>query len=198
MEEDEDEIFDMEMEENLKDSFAESDDDSDNNNDDDRDESDHESMLITIDVKLMIQKLDSLLCLVMNYISDIYKKATSCGDFEKLFDVFDGLLQGFNRVILPTHKIRSTQFIIFYTCSLVPDIFCQDFLGLLISHLISTANSSISRISAASYLGSFISRAKFIDLESIRRCLLLLNQQCQSYLDNHESSIRGQLEVRAT
>ena len=196
-EEDEDGMFDMEMEENLRDSFAGTD-ESDEEEESEEEESDDEensSMLIVSDTKSNVQKLDALICMVMDYIFGIHKKSLASGDFDDLSDVFDGLLQGFNRTILPTYRIKSTQFIIFYTCSLAPDVFSQDFLGLLISHLISTSNSSVSRISSASYLGSFIARAKFVDLSAIRQCLLLLNQQCQAYLDNHESTIRGQLEV---
>lgn len=195
-EEDEDGMFEMEMEETLKDSFSAGDEDPESISSTSDNDSDSDGvMLITSDSKALIQKLDTLMCIVMEYLSDLYKKSVASGDFENLSEVFDGLLQGFNRIILPTHRIRSTQFIIFYSCSLVPEVFCQDFLGLLISHLITTSHSSVSRISSASYLGSFIARAKFIDLPSVRHCLLLLNQQCLAYLDSHESSIRGQLEI---
>ena len=149
-------------------------------------------LLITSEPKKMISKLDSLICVMFDYIVTLSKKTQINSSIFP--DVFDSILEVFNRIMLPTHKLRSVQFIIFLCCSLEPN-FCQDFLGSLVSHLVTPSFSPIGRIASSSYLGSFIARAKFIDITSVRQCLLILNKQCQDYVDMHEHTIKGKLEV---
>lgn len=159
-------------------------------------DSDNESLLcITTDAKDMIVKLDSLLQLVFEYIQNTHKKCLRSGDEKHFAELFESILHIFNKIMLPTHKLRSVQFVLFYVCSLSPQNFPEDFMGLLVSHLMTVSNSSVTRMLSSSYLGSFIARAKFIETNSVRQCLALLNHQCQSYIDNHESSIKGKLEV---
>jgi RNA polymerase I-specific transcription initiation factor RRN3 len=184
-------LFEMELE--LKDTFSESRDTATAQSDT---ESDQDIQLTIIsDSKLMVSKLDTLMCIVMDYIQSLFQKCQTSGDFEDFSAIFDGLLESFNRIMLPTHKLRSTQFIIFYTCSLVPDTFPEDFMGLLVTHLITISHSSVSRMAASAYLGSFIARAKFVQLGSVRKCLALLNHQCQEFVDAHENNVKGHFEV---
>ncbi|KAJ3302557.1 hypothetical protein HDV03_004873 [Kappamyces sp. JEL0829] len=191
VEEADDGLFEMEME--LKDSFVESR-ESTAYSDTDSDDDDLQ-LAITSDSKLMMLKLDALMVIVMDYIQAKHEKAVESGDTQELTDLFDGLMGTFEKVLLPTHNLRSTQFVIFYMCSLAPDSFPEDFMGVLVAHLITFSNSSFTRMTAASYLGSFIARAKYIDLASVRKCLGLLHHQCQQYVDQHENSVRGHVEV---
>lgn len=205
---DDDEIFEMEMEEKFLETFAnenailkqeESEDEEDEkaiSESSELSDQEEDGLLLTSDSKIMICKLDSLICLFFDYIVNIYNQDVKANDFQNISDIFDGLLQAFKRTILPTHKLRSTQFILFYICSLAPDVFPEDFMGLLVSHSINHTHSSVIRMSSCSYLGSFIARAKFVELHSVRRCLSLLNQLCQDYVEKNEMSIKGSLVVR--
>lgn len=152
-------------------------------------------LCISSDSKGMVTKLDSLLCIMFDYIKNLTKRVRSDSNFAQDYNlVFEGILHCFDTIMLPTHKLRSTQFIIFYFCSLKSS-FSQDFMGLLVTHLVEPSNSSVMRMASSSYLGSFIARAKFIDTQSVRQCLSILNHQCQTYVDNNESGIKGRLEV---
>jgi RNA polymerase I-specific transcription initiation factor RRN3 len=152
-------------------------------------------LCISSDSKQMTSKLDALLCIMFDYIKSLSKKALIEDTFAQDFSlVFDGMLHSFDNMMLPTHKLRSAQFIIFYYCSL-ETYFAQDFMGLLVTHLVEPSNSSVLRMASSSYLGSFIARAKFIDIASVRQCLSILNHQCQTYVDQNESGIKGRLEV---
>lgn len=190
--EEEPDIFTMDVEEQLKDRFLMS-----RQDEDDYTDSDTESLLcIVSNAKVMTSKLDSLMCILLEYISEIDRGRISDEAYDDIFsEIFDGILLTFDRIMLPTHKLKSAQFVLFYACSLSPETFPADFMGLLVSHLMDISNSSVTRMASSSYLGSFIARAKFIKIESVRQCLTLLNHQCQSFVDNHETTITGKLEV---
>lgn len=162
----------------------------------DSDDSDSDSVLcISSDYKIMIEKLDAVLTLVMEYISSLNKKAISQKDRTELSEVYYSFLDIFDRIMLPTHKLRCAQFIIFYLCSLSPEKYPEDFMGLLVTHLLEPSASSVTKVASAAYLGSFIARAKYVSVSSVRHCLRLLNQTCHTYLDVHESELSGQIDV---
>ncbi|KAG8956690.1 hypothetical protein FRC04_000168 [Tulasnella sp. 424] len=89
------------------------------------------------------------------------------------------LLTIFDRTILRTFKSRYTQFLLFWYSSLDPE-YTDLFLGLLVSRaLFEQDQPAVTRSAAASYIASLVSRALFVDRESVRRTVGLL---CE-YLD---------------
>lgn len=147
-------------------------------------ESDEDSLLvISNDSRLMVDKLDTVMVMVFNYIDNRKQNPN------ELTDLFYSMIDAFDRIMLPTHKLRCAQFLLFYICSLVPETFPEDFMGLLVTHLLEVSDSAMTRMASAAYLGSFIARAKFLDISSIRHCLKLLNNLCQNYIDNHETDV---------
>ena len=135
-----------------------------------------------VNIKSMVMKLDALVSMMLDYVSDVSR----CDD--ELDGLFNNLLDAFGRVIIPTHRLRYTQFILFYICSYKRkyyDLFIGTLIGLIISH----KTSSNIRISAAAYIGSFVSRAKYIEISSARYSLHLLNNFIHSYLDRNEAAI---------
>nr|KAJ3422283.1 hypothetical protein HK105_000406 [Polyrhizophydium stewartii] len=163
--------------------------------DSDSDDSDHEGGFtpITSDIKTMVEKLDALLSLLFQYIHEVHQASerSGAGELTSLFHVF---LDIFDRIMIPTHRLRCTQFLLFYLCSLSRD-FPGDMMGLLISRLSEVSSPAVIRISAAAYLGSFVSRAKFVEIESVRLCLRLLNQFVQNYLDSNEAAMGSRIQV---
>eukprot|EP00842_Homolaphlyctis_polyrhiza_P001926 jgi/Hompol1/2734/HPOL_000803-RA len=151
--------------------------------------------LITSDVKGLVEKLDALLCLLFQFSIDIHRADAEKGNvLISTTNVFDTFLDIFDRVILPVHRLRCTQFLIFYMCSLSKP-FSEDMMGLLISRLFAITSPSFIRISSAAYLGSFIARAKYVELSAVRTCLGLLNQFMQNYLDNNEAEVGPRINV---
>jgi RNA polymerase I-specific transcription initiation factor RRN3 len=147
-------------------------------------DSDSDSIIcITSDYKVMLTKIDSIMSLLMNYMKELQQKE------ECLYDFYYAILDAFDRIMLPTHKLKYAQFLLFYICSLVPDVFPEDFMGLLITHLLSTQDSNVIRMAASAYLGSLIARAKYIHIESVRHCLKLMCSLSVQYVETHGEGI---------
>ncbi|KAJ7126373.1 RNA polymerase I-specific transcription initiation factor RRN3 [Mycena crocata] len=103
---------------------------------------------------------------------------------------FQTLLSIFDRLILPTFKSRYTQFLVFFYTSLSSD-FADIFLGLLVDRaLFQSSASVVIRAAAAAYLGSFVSRAAFVDREGARRVVGVLCEFLRVHLDGIEEAIR--------
>ncbi|KAJ7639197.1 RNA polymerase I-specific transcription initiation factor RRN3 [Roridomyces roridus] len=102
---------------------------------------------------------------------------------------FHTLLAIFDRLILPTFKSRYTQFLVFFYTSLSPD-FADIFLGLLVDRaLFQPTTPAVTRAAAAAYIGSFVSRAAFIDREGARRVVGVLCDFLRAHLDGVEDAL---------
>lgn len=128
---------------------------------------------------------------------------------------FNALLSIFDRTILRTFKSRYTQFLIFWFTSLDSE-FADIFQGMLVERALlgsstlyrpphpqsndyddsetngspGAGGSMITRAAAASYIGSFVSRAVFVDADSTRRVVAVLCQFLSAQLDEAEESLR--------
>lgn len=109
---------------------------------------------------------------------------------------FHTLLSIFDRTILPTFKSRYTQFLIFWYTSLNPE-FSDIFQGMLVDRALFQKSSdvhnstpAVSRAAAASYIGSFVSRASFVDRDAARRVVGVLCEFMRVHLDGVEELIR--------
>ncbi|KAF9450651.1 RNA polymerase I-specific transcription initiation factor RRN3 [Macrolepiota fuliginosa MF-IS2] len=135
--------------------------------------------------------------------------------FNTMRTQFNALLSIFDRTILRTFKSRYTQFLIFWYTSLDPE-FSDVFQGMLVERALlgspqtaiqppsellneedgptsgttSAGGSMITRAAAASYIGSFVSRAVFVDSEGARRVVAILCEFLRAHLDEVEDSIR--------
>ncbi|KAI8823719.1 RNA polymerase I-specific transcription initiation factor RRN3 [Fimicolochytrium jonesii] len=168
---------------NEQDMFLDSDAGSDNDDDDDGG-----ITPIATNLKEVVEKLDAMLRLVFSYLRDF----ASQNPGDELRALFDSFLLIFERTILPTHKLRCTQFLWFYAVSLDPT-FPELFMGLLVSKLFDVSAPSVIRISASAYLGSFIARANFLNQSSVRTCLKLLHGWTYAYVENNEATGAGGL-----
>jgi len=98
-------------------------------------------------------------------------------------DVFDGLLAAFETTILPTHRAKFTQFLVFHACAVDPRLkelprglgpdspraaelvgrtWAGRFVKLLLAILLDATVHATSRVTAAAYLASFLARAGFV------------------------------------
>ncbi|KAF9288241.1 hypothetical protein BGZ88_008257 [Linnemannia elongata] len=146
-------------------SDSDSDDDSDSGSDSDG------APVAVLDIREMTKKLDGMLFLVFSYLEGYVNSCrhlpTQNGRMpapvEELFLV---LLQIFMNTILQTFKSRHTQFIIFYMVSLSPQ-FSDYFLGALGTKILDKSQPEVIRVSAAAYMSSFVSRAKYLDIRQV-------------------------------
>ncbi|KAG0290015.1 hypothetical protein BGZ96_006513 [Linnemannia gamsii] len=148
-------------------------DDSDSDSDDDSDSgSDSDGVQVAVmDIKKMTKKLDGMLFLVFSYLEGYVNSCRHLptpngrmpAPVEELFLV---LLQIFMGTILQTFKSRHTQFILFYIVSLSPQ-FSDYFLGALGTKILDKSQPEVIRVSAAAYMSSFVSRAKYLDIRQV-------------------------------
>lgn len=104
---------------------------------------------------------------------------------------FFSLLSIFERTILRTFKSRYTQFLIFWYSSLDPE-FTDLFQGMLVSKaLLEEDQPAVTRAAAASYIGSFVSRAQFVDRDNTRRVVGCLCNFLDNRLDFFNAVTQG-------
>jgi RNA polymerase I-specific transcription initiation factor RRN3 len=93
------------------------------------------------------------------------------------------LLSIFDRTIIRTFKSRYTQFLIFWYSSFDPE-FSDLFQGMLVEKALLDENlPMVTRISASSYISSFVSRATFVDKGSTRNVVSVLCDFLTSRMD---------------
>ncbi|KAJ3356982.1 hypothetical protein HDU83_009152 [Entophlyctis luteolus] len=143
-------------------------------------------MRIVSDFRRMSGLLDSMLKILMEQVLQMHE--ASVKDSSIYMDSFfaETLLPAFARSVLPTHKCRYTQFLLFKACAL--NASCGDaFLGFAAEKTLDAHAPAGLRIAAVGYLGSFIARAKFLDNDSLRSSLILLNSWAVQYVEDNES-----------
>ncbi|XP_034047300.1 RNA polymerase I-specific transcription initiation factor RRN3 [Thalassophryne amazonica] len=106
---------------------------------------------------------------------------------ERTKELYWNLLSVFDKLILPTHDCCHVQYSLFYLCSLRLAL-AEAFLDHLWKILQSPAQPAVLRQAAAGYFGSFLARAKFIPVPTVRACLDLLIHWIHAYLDSQDVS----------
>lgn len=110
---------------------------------------------------------------------------------ERRLTLFRTLLDIFDRTLLRTFKTRNTQFLLFYLCSLNPDS-SDHFVGVLLGRALFELDApAVTRVAAAGYVASFVSRAKFVDIGMTRKVVRLLCQFLEGQMDDHASGVGG-------
>lgn len=139
------------------------------------------------------ERLDLALSVFFAYIKEICFLSGSM-DLNKTKDLYRDLLAVFDKLILPTHASCHVQFTMFYICSFKLEL-TEAFLEHLWKKLQNPNNPAVIRQTAASYIGSFLSRAKFIPLVTVKACLDLLVNWLHSYIDNQDAGSRAFCDV---
>lgn len=152
----------------------------------------------------MVRKLDAILEVVFGYLRNVIEQGDASGLTEDAQREahFNALVNIFQNRILKTFKSRYTQFLLFWFASVKRD-YADMFLGVLVTKALGNAldvtdpasegasqsdtartgveDHDIVRCASASYLGSFVSRAAFIDAETTRHVVSIV---C-GYIDMH-------------
>lgn len=134
------------------------------------------------------ERLDTLMAVVLAYIKDACHVNGSL-HVERTKDLYKDLLSVFDKLILPTHASCHVQYTLFYLCSFRVAL-AEAFLDHLWKILQSPSQPAVLRQAAAGYLGSFLARAKFIPVLTVRACLDLLISWIHRYIDSQDSSGR--------
>ncbi|KAI5474804.1 RNA polymerase I specific transcription initiation factor RRN3 [Pseudohyphozyma bogoriensis] len=106
---------------------------------------------------------------------------------ERRLSLFRTVLDIFDRTLLRTFKTRNTQFILFYLCSLNYSS-SDHFIGVLLGRaLFELEAPAVTRVAAAGYVASFVSRATFIDASMTRKVVRHLCTFLENQMEDHAS-----------
>ncbi|KAJ0058424.1 hypothetical protein NL108_014638, partial [Boleophthalmus pectinirostris] len=130
------------------------------------------------------ERLDTLMAVLLAYIKDIcHVNGTLHLDQTKA--LYRDLLAVFDKIILPTHACSHVQFALFYLCSFRLAL-SEAFLEHLWKLVQNPSLAAVLRQAVLGYMGSFLARAKFIPIATVRACLDLLVSWIHSYLDSQD------------
>jgi len=138
-------------------------------------------------VKGMVEKLDGMLNILFEYISKLNN--------EERDEMFEILMEIFQKTILPTHNSRYTQFLIFYLCSYSP-VYVNNFICLLAQKVLTTSVPSVIQVASAAYISSFVARAKFMEIGPVKTILQLLTRFSLNYVEQNEYRIGSVLNPK--
>ncbi|CAG5129022.1 unnamed protein product [Candidula unifasciata] len=125
--------------------------------------------------------LDAMLELTFHYVKDqCYTDAKL--DWDRTKRLYRELLSVFNKLILPTHASCHVQYIMFYVCSF-REVLADGFIDYLWKKVTDPTAESVYRQSAACYIGSFITRSKYLSVKTAKQVVELMVKWIHSYLD---------------
>lgn len=139
---------------------------------------------MTVMAHPVAERLDTLMVVLMAYIRDICHVNGSF-HVERTKELYRDLLTVFDKLILPTHASCHVQYTLFYLCSFRLAL-AEAFLDHLWKLLQNPSLPAVLRQAAAGYLGSFLARAKFIPVSTVRACLDLLISWIHRYIDSQD------------
>ncbi|PVD38698.1 hypothetical protein C0Q70_01318, partial [Pomacea canaliculata] len=126
------------------------------------------------------ERLDTMMDLVLAH---IYHTCYPSGqdDWEETKKLFRELLFVFDKLIFITHASNHTQFLLFYICSFKQPL-CERFIEYLWGKTNASTTQTIFRKSAAGYIASFLTRASFLNISTVKSALELMMQWANKYL----------------
>ncbi|KAK7938578.1 hypothetical protein WMY93_001904 [Mugilogobius chulae] len=130
-------------------------------------------------------RLDTLMAVLLAFIKDVCH-VNGALQLDQTKELYRDLLWVFDKVILPTHACSHVQYSLFYLCSFRLAL-SEAFLEHLWRLVQNPTQAAVLRQAALGYMGSFLARAKFIPIVTVRACLDLLVSWIHSYLDSQDS-----------
>ncbi|XP_012682722.2 RNA polymerase I-specific transcription initiation factor RRN3 [Clupea harengus] len=139
------------------------------------------------------ERLDTLMSVLLGFIKDTCLQ-NGVLELEKTKALYRDLLSVYDKLILPTHASYHVQYCVFYLCSFRLGL-AEAFLDHLWKQLQSPSQPSVLRQATASYMGSFLARAKFLPVATVRACLDLLVPWLHLYIDSQDANSRSFCDV---
>jgi hypothetical protein len=119
-------------------------------------------------------KLDCLMDLLLSFLT-----TRSPNEWDEYFAT---LVKAFDVIILPTHKSKFTQYLLFYFCRAKLE-FADMFLQYLFEQLENEERAIQHRQSAAAYIGSYVARANYLSPHHVRNVLERLVSWLHAYVE---------------
>jgi RNA polymerase I-specific transcription initiation factor RRN3 len=145
-------------------------------------ERDNKAQQVKTRMRQSADKLDAIMLILFHDISN----QNSQEDKQSLDETFRLYLKIFDAVILLTHHCKIVQFLVFYICSL-QKVYAVDFVHYLLAKFDLTTNTLLIRCSAISYLGSFVARANYLKVKTIKNSLVFVSTWIKRYIESEEN-----------
>uniref|UniRef100_A0A672QB49 RRN3 homolog, RNA polymerase I transcription factor n=1 Tax=Sinocyclocheilus grahami TaxID=75366 RepID=A0A672QB49_SINGR len=139
------------------------------------------------------ERLDTMMTVLLAYIKDICHVNGSL-DIEKTKALYKDLVSVFDKVVLPTHASCHVQYYMFYLCSFRLGL-AEAFLDHLWKMFHAPNQPPVLRQAAAGYMGSFMARAKFLPVSTVKACLDLLVPWLHLYINSQDSGSKAFCDV---
>lgn len=130
------------------------------------------------------ERLDTLMAVFLAYIKDVCNEQGTL-HVDRTKELYRDMLSVYDKVILPTHACSHVQYALFYLCSFRLAL-SEAFLEHLWKLVQNPGQATVLRQTALGYMGSFLARAKFLPIMTVRACLDLLVSWVHSYLDSQD------------
>lgn len=140
----------------------------------------------TKEITRSVEKMDIILDLLFTYYSQLIPVAST----DSRFGAIDILLSQFVNIILPTHRSRHTQFLLFHFSQLCPT-FIDTFVGTCMKFAFDKVQSAIMRQAAAAYLASFVARGAHVPSNIVRDIFSFIGAELEQMRSAHEPTCRG-------
>lgn len=162
-----------------------SDDGSSHTEESDDDDEDEETQR-TKGIMRNVAKMDCILDLLFRY----YDRDFSATSIVARRNALEALLSQFITIILPTHRSRHTQFLLFHFAQTSPE-FVDTFVGTCASVAFDKAQPPINRQAAAAYLASFVSRGSQVPVNIVRDVFDYIGSELNRLRKQYEPGCRG-------
>jgi len=147
----------------------------------------------------MADKLDSVMLLLFEYLQSNFALP---GQITRIYELIYPI---FNTYIATTHKSKFVQFLLFYICGMYQEDATQlqlehqdatynmpivthealyrDFASKLLDNVLDSRRSNVHRQISACYLASFVSRASYVNAETICECVAVFLRWAEVYIN---------------
>ncbi|XP_067859350.1 RNA polymerase I-specific transcription initiation factor RRN3 isoform X2 [Heptranchias perlo] len=139
------------------------------------------------------ERLDILMSVLLAYIKDV---CYVNGELEltRTKDLYRDLIVAFDKLVLRTHASCHVQYFMFYICSFKLGL-AEAFLEHLWKMMQNPNNPVVIRQAAAGYIGSFLARATYIPVVTVKACLDLLVPWLHHYIDSQDAGSKAYCDV---
>lgn len=138
-------------------------------------------------------RLDVLMEVFLGYIHSVCYPNGDL-DWAATKKLYRELLQDFDQVILPTHALHHTQFVMFYICSFREEL-TLGFIDYLWKKVYSPSTQVIFRQTAICYIGSLLARAKYTKIGLVTSTLDVIMEWLHKYA-KHAAYTSSKADVR--
>lgn len=158
---------------------------SDEEDDFDEDE-EHEEAQRAKEITKNVEKMDAILDILFSH----YEQSFSHPSVEEQVGSLNILLSQFVTTILPTHRSRHTQFLLFHFAQQSSE-YIDTFVGTCVQITFDKGQPAIVRQASAAYLASFVARGMHVPSNIVRDVFGYIGGELARLRRNHEPSCRG-------